>query len=306
MGKKNSWAVLAILALELLALRLLAPYLVTGPALVSMGRQLAVTGVVAVGMGIILLGGGMDLSLGAIVALTGMVAAELMAQGVPVLPAAALCVLLGLLLGWINGMVTAKVRIHPFILTMALGVVYRGLGKMVHKGMPIYNLPEALHRFDRGTFLEIPWTVWIFLLCVGLGTFLLSKTYLGKYIYALGADGKAARLAGVDTVRVQWIVYGLGGFFAGVASMLLLSRVGSAQPGAATGVELDVLVGAALGGVSFKGGRGLLLHMILGIFILEVLGNALLLLSVGEYYRNLLKGAILLGALALDSANKEE
>ena len=291
--------------MELILLKLIAPNFVTWSNLISLGRQSAITAIVAMGMTFILVGGGIDLSLGAQVAVTGMTTAWFIVKlNIPLTPAIILCLIVGICLGFINGFICTKINIHPLIITMALSIVYRGIAKIVNNGMPLYNLPTKLMNFDRIYVLGIPIINYFLLLLILIGSYILNKTYLGKYIYAVGENEKTAELAGIDTVHTKWIIYSIAGLFSGIASILLLAKVGSAQPNAMANIELDVFAAAAIGGIGFTGGRGHLINIVLGVLVLEIIGNAFIILDVGEYYRSIFKGLVLLGALAMDGAIK--
>ncbi|ADK81187.1 ABC transporter permease [Sediminispirochaeta smaragdinae] len=303
----NILLIFLILAVELLFLRLSLPRFFSLGTLLSFGRQTAITAILAIGMGIVLISGGIDLSLGAIVSMIGMVAATFMVRlNLPIPIVVLSCILLGGLLGAVNGFICAKVRIHPFILTTASAVIYRGAANILSNGMPIYGLPGNFLQIDKYHLFGIPVSVLILLMCLLMGNYLLKKTYLGKYIYAIGLDEKSAEYAGINSRQIKIIVYCISGFFYGIASILLLTRIGSAQPTAMNGIELDVLVAAAIGGIGFKGGRGHLLNIILGVFVMEIFGDTLIVFNVGEYYRSIFKGIVLLIALFADGALRND
>ncbi len=297
----NLWFILGIITIELIFLKIAIPSFISLNSIIGFGRQSAIISVLAIGMCIILISGGFDLSVGAIVSLLGMVAALLFIRfNIPLLPVCIIIIVLGGSLGFLNGSVCAKVRIHPFILTTALSVVYRGTANIVNNGMPMYGLPASLLKLDRYALLGVPLSLIILILCFVFGAYILRKTYLGKYIYAIGLDEKTAEYAGIDSKLIKKIVYSISGMFYGIASILLLTKIGSAQPNAMTGIELDLLVAAAIGGISFKGGRGRLLNIILGVLLMEIFADTLIIFNVGEYYRSIFKGLVLLAALFMD------
>ena len=297
----NTAVILILLLGEFLVLKIFVPQYLSLGNIVSIGRQSSITGIIAIAMGFVLISGGIDFSLGSQIVLSSMLVAIFMVRmHFPVAPALILGLVISTFLGFVNGIICAKIRIHPFILTMATGVIYRGAAKIMNRGMPLYGLPEKFLTLDQIHLLGLPESLLMLLLCLLTGHYVLRKTYLGKYIYAIGIDERTAEFAGINTKQIKWSVYGIAGFFCGIAGILLLARVGSAQPSALSGIELDVLVAAAIGGVGFKGGRGYLINIVLGVLIMEFFGDALIIFGVGEYFRNIFKGFVLLLALYLD------
>lgn len=301
--KWNTLIILLILLLEIIILSILTPTFFTFSILLSIANQISVTGIVAVGMIFVLIAGSIDLSVGSQMALSGIISAWLMVNlGVNSWIAVLLCILICVILGIINGFITSKLNIHPFIITIAASTIYRGISKTINSGMPVYGLSDKFLNFTRITIFTIPLPVIILMLCIVIGIFILNKTYIGKYFFAIGGDEKVAELAGLNTGNIKVLVYSLCGFFTGIASIISLSRIGSAQPLVSTGIELDVLAAAALGGISFKGGKGSIINIVIGVFIMGILGSGLIMLNVGEYFRNITKGVILLIAIGIDKS----
>jgi ribose/xylose/arabinose/galactoside ABC-type transport system permease subunit len=297
----NLILILIILIAELCLLEAFMPSFISVRNFIHLCRQSSFTALLAIGMGMVLVSGGIDLSIGAVVALLGMGAAKLMTVlHLPLFLAVLCTITLGCLIGMLNGYLCARIRIHPFIITTALSVIYRGCANIINNGMPIYGLPGPLLVLDKMTFLGIPLPLLILLAGILTGTYVLRKTYLGKYIYAIGLDEKTAEYSGINSRQIKIIVYSLAGFYYGLASILLLSKVGSAQPTASASIELDILAAAAIGGIGFRGGRGHILNIVIGVLIMEILGDTLIIFNVGEYYRSLFKGLVLLAALFLD------
>ncbi len=299
--------ILIILIIELTVLKIVMPNFVSFQNIINLCRQSSITAILAIGMGLILISGGIDLSIGAIVALLGMAAAKLITDfQLPMGAAVIIIIIAGSLIGLINGTICSRIRIHPFIITTALSVIYRGIANIFNNGMPIYGISENLLRFDKRTLLGIPYPLLILFVCIIIGSYILRKTYLGKYIYAIGLDEKTAEYSGINARQIKMIVYSLSGLFYGIAAILLLSKVGSAQPTATRAIELDLLAAAAIGGIGFRGGRGHILNIVLGVLLIEVLGDTLIIFNVGEYYRSIFKGMVLLAALFLDGAIRRE
>lgn len=300
---KNLVLILIILAVEIIFLKLYMPNFISFRNFISLCRQSSITAILAIGMGFVLISGGIDLSIGAVVAMLGMAAAKLMTDyQLPLMIVVLITFFAGCLIGLINGSLCARIKIHPFIITTALSVIYRGTANIFNNGMPIYGLSAPLLMFDKNTLLGIPLPLIVLFLCLLIGTYILRKTYLGKYIYAIGLDEKTAEYSGINARQIKMIVYGLSGFYCSIAAILLLSKVGSAQPTASASIELDILAAAAIGGIGFRGGRGHVLNIVIGVLIMEILGDTLIIFNVGEYYRSIFKGLVLLTALLMDGA----
>ncbi len=251
----NLILLLVILTMELIFLRIVIPNFVSFQNIISLCRQSAIIAILAIGMGFVLISGGIDLSVGAIVALLGMAAARLITDfQLPVSVMTVIIVFGGIFIGLLNGTVCSRIKIHPFIITTALSVVYRGTANIFNNGMPVYGIPEVLLEFDKKTFIGIPLPLLVLFGCILTGSYILRKTYLGKYIYAIGLDEKTAEYSGINASQMKMLVYSLSGMFYGIAAILLLSKVGSAQPTATRAIELDLLAAAAIGGIgSWRG-----------------------------------------------------
>ncbi|MDC7225941.1 MAG: ABC transporter permease [Spirochaetales bacterium] len=302
----NLVLILIILAVELILLEIFMPNFISFRNFITLCRQSSITAILAIGMGIVLISGGIDLSIGAIVAMLGMAAAKLITDfQIPATAAGFIIIIFGSLIGLLNGALCARIRIHPFIITTALSVIYRGTANVFNNGRPVYGIPENLLRFDKKTLLGIPYPLLILFACILIASYILRKTYLGKYIYAIGLDERTAEYSGINAGQIKMIVYSLSGFFYGIAAILLLSKVGSAQPTATISIELDLLAAAAIGGIGFRGGRGHILNIVIGVLIIEILGNTLIIFNVGEYYRYIFKGIVLLTALFMDGALRQ-
>lgn len=301
-------ALLTLLVL-VLALAVISPDFRTLDNFMKLLRQASVNGLIAFGMTAVILTGGIDLSVGSALAVSSLVCAMLMKAGVnPVLSMLA-ALALGTGLGCVSGTLVTKGRLQPFIATLITMTVYRGLTLILSGGKPVSNLIAAddtgasaavFNGFGKGMLWEIPVPAIIFLVCFGAFLFILSRTVTGRRIYATGSNEKAARLAGVNTDKIKLFVYAVSGFFAAVAGLVILSRLGSAQPTAGQGYELDAIAAVALGGTSMSGGRGTLYGTLIGVLIIAVLNNGLNILDVSSYYQDVVKGVVILLAVLSD------
>ena len=277
-------------------------------------RQISVNLCLSIGMTIIILSGGIDLSVGAMLALAGAVSAGLLKNGLPVegmgvvlqftVSGAILAgVLVGCLLGWFNGMVITLLSIPPFVATLGMFSIARGLTMLWTGGFPITGLGAGFGFIGTGIFLGIPMPVWISGISVLAFMFILKMTRFGRYLYAIGGNERASLLTGLRVNRIKVWVYTLGGGMAGLAGLLVTARLDSAQPNAGLGYELDSIAAVVIGGTSLSGGRGTLMGTVLGCLIIGVLNNGLFLLNVSPFWQQIIKGIVILSAVAIDKMN---
>lgn len=276
-----------IIALLLLVagIGIISPEFRTISNFLSLIRQSSINGFIAFGMTFVILTGAIDLSVGSTLALTTSLCAGMIAAGVPVGPAMLLTLLLGMILGMLSGILVAKGRLQPFIATLITMTIFRGLTLIYTGGKPISNLGESflLKFLGKGRLFGIPFPVILFLAVFVLFLFVLEKTTFGRKVYAVGSNEKSARLAGVNVHRVKIVVYAVSGCMAALSGLILLSRLGSAQPTLGDGFELDAIASAALGGISMSGGRGRIWGTLVGVLIIAVLNNGLNILGVLSY-----------------------
>ncbi len=277
-------------------------------------RQISVNLCLSIGMTLIILSGGIDLSVGAILALAGAVAAGALKNGIA-LPMFDLLIqftlagalvsglLVGLMLGWFNGFMITQFRIPPFVATLGMFSIARGLTMLWTGGFPVTGLGDGFTFLGTGNFLAIPMPVWITAILVAIFVVITRKTRFGRYLYAIGGNERAALLTGLRVNNIKIWVYTLGGGLAGIAGLLVTARLDSAQPNAGLGYELDAIAAVVIGGTSLSGGKGSVMGTVLGCLIIGVLNNALFLLNVSPFWQQVIKGVIILVAVAIDRAN---
>ena len=266
-------------------------------------------GIIACGVTFVIITGGIDLSSGSLVAMIGVLAAMIAreAYGLPIVLAILGAMALGLLAGGISGTLTAKAHIPPFIATLGMMTVARGVGFLITNGRPVDNLSKPFQFLGQGTILNfgqnffIPIPVLIFLAVVLVSHFLLSRTRFGKYTYALGGNEQAAFICGVNVDRHKILVYAYAGFLTSIAAVVLTARVSSGQPSAGVMYELDAIASAVIGGTSLQGGIGTIGGTVVGTLIIAVMNNGLDLMGVSSYWQQILKGLIIIGAVVIDS-----
>lgn len=294
----------AMIALVLLVIGISAvsPEFRTWNNFLSLLRQSSINGLIAFGMTCVILTDAIDLSVGSVLALSTALCAGMITAGVPAGLAMILALVIGALLGTVSGLLVTKGRLQPFIATLITMTVYRGLTMIFTNGKPISNLGDSfvLKLVGKGNFYRIPIPVILLILIFLLFFFMLNKTTFGRAVYATGSNEKCAKLAGVNIHKTKIIAYAISGFMASLSGLILLSRLGSAQPTLGTGYELDAIAAVALGGTSMSGGRGKIYGTFIGVLIIAVLNNGLNILGVSSYYQDVIKGLVILIAVLSD------
>jgi ribose transport system permease protein len=279
-----------------------SPYFLTVTNLFNITRAIAITGIVAVGETIVLIGGGIDLSVSAVMAASGMAAAVAIRAGAPFGLGFATALLLGLGVGLINGLIITKIRINPLITTLGMGMIVRGFTYIGYSGGTLTVPAEGFTELGRGRLFDvIPYPVIILLVVYFAMHIILTRTLPGRMVYAIGGNPIACRLAGINVDRWRLVFYSTGGLFAGFGGYMLSSLVGSAMANAAIGAELDIIAGVILGGASLLGGEGNLIGTFLGILVLGTLTNGLIMLNVQVFWQQVARGTALMLALFIDS-----
>lgn len=277
-------------------------------------RQISVNVCISVGMTLVVLTAGIDLSVGSVLALSGAIAAGLLRNGISI-PSANLFVgftllgallaglLVGAALGGFNGWAITRFKLPPFVATLAMLTIARGLTMLWTGGFPVTGLGESFTYLGTGWLLGIPVPVWVSGVVVAVVAVMMNQTRLGRYIYAIGGSESAARLSGVNINRIKWMVYTLSGTLAAVGGLLVTARLDSAQPNAGISYELDSIAAVVIGGTSLSGGRGSVLGTVQGAVIIGVLNNGLVLLNVSPFWQQVVKGLVILLAVIIDKAN---
>jgi len=263
----------------------------------NVARQVSINAIIAVGMTFAILTGGIDLSVGSVMALSGTIAAGLMMAGFSPELGILGGLLVGALFGGLNGAFVAYAKMPPIIVTLATMGIARGLGLIYTGGYPISGLPKEFSFFGRGDVVGVQTPIIVMIVVYIFAYILLNKTPIGRYVYAIGGNEEAARLSGVRVPRYKLMVYTISGFTAAIAGMVLTSRLMSGQPNAGVGFELDAIAAVVLGGTAIAGGRGAIVGTLVGAMMLGVLNNGLNLMGVSPYVQNVIKGAIILLAI---------
>ncbi|MDK9754834.1 ribose ABC transporter permease [Vibrio sp. D173a] len=286
----------------------LNPNFFTVDNILNILRQTSVNAIIAVGMTLVILTAGIDLSVGSVLALCGAFAASMIALEVPVLIAVPTALFAGAALGAISGIIIAKGKVQAFIATLVTMTLLRGVTMVYTDGRPIStgftDTADAFAWFGTGYALGIPVPVWLMVIVFAAAWYLLNHTRFGRYVYALGGNESATRLSGINVDRVKIGVYAICGMLAALAGIIVTSRLSSAQPTAGMGYELDAIAAVVLGGTSLMGGKGRIMGTLIGALIIGFLNNALNLLDVSSYYQMIAKAAVILLAVLVDNKNK--
>lgn len=287
------------------ALSLITPQFLTVQNLTIIVTQVSINALLAFGVTFVIITGGIDLSIGSMVAVTGVVAASFAHPNTyPVAVPLLVGLLAGLLFGAVNGFVITRSNVPPFIVTLGTMTVGRGLALILSKGRPVSNLSDSFNFIGGGKILGVPTLIIILILAFVGCSMMVRKTVIGRYMYAVGGNEQAAEASGIDLKRVKMVVYTLCGGLAALAGILLTSRITTGQPNAGTGFELDAIAAAIIGGTSTSGGTGTMTGTLIGALLIGVISNGLDLLNVTSYYQQVVMGIIIIGAVVLDGLNR--
>ncbi|MDR1143787.1 MAG: ribose ABC transporter permease [Spirochaetaceae bacterium] len=274
--------------------------------LINIARQCSINLILATGMTFIVLTGGIDLSVGGVMALVGTLIAGFMREGMTVGIAVSIGLLIGTLTGLVSGLLVTYGKIPAFIATMAMLTISRSLALMYSGGYPITGIPKIYSFIGTGSVGPVPVPVLIAVLVVLFGLFVLKKSIFGRYIYAIGGNENAAVLSGINVNMWKIITYVVHGILTAVAGIVLTARMNSGQPGAASGIELDIIAAVVIGGTSLTGGEGGIFGTLMGALVITVLNNGLVLLNVNPYLQGLIVGCVILIAVFLDKRKKNK
>lgn len=298
---RSSGMVLALLLLMLVG-SLLSPHFFTTGNLLNVARQMAIVGIVGIGMTYVILTAGIDLSVGSTVGFAAIAAAALLSSGLPWPLACLLALMAGALVGAINGLGITVGGVQPFIMTLAMLVIVRGVTMTYSNGQPISIRPVAgdVAWIGTGTLLGLPVPVWILLFVTAVSAFVLRATPFGWHVYAVGGNPEAARRSGLGTRRTLFAAYTVSGVCAAISALIIVSRLTAGEPSQGTGMELDAIAIVVIGGTSLFGGIGGVGGTLVGAGIIAVMANLLNLLGVSPFSQQIVKGLIILAAVLVE------
>jgi ribose transport system permease protein len=291
-----------ILLLMIIVMSFASDVFLSGRNIMNVVRQISVNMILAVGMTFVIMTGGIDLSVGSILAVSGVVASSLLKNGSvdSILLVTIIASIVGGLLGLVNGLSIAKLKVPPFISTLAMMQIARGIAYLLSNGRPIVDLPKRFLVIGQEAFMGVPIMVIMMIVVVAIGYVLLQRTRFGRYVYYIGGNEEAARVSGVNVSRILILVYVLAGICAGFAGVILSSRINSGQPQAGLTYELYAIAAVVIGGTSLNGGIGSIGGTIIGAIIIGLIRNSMNLLNVSPFNQMVVLGVVILLAVILD------
>ncbi|RIE16536.1 ABC transporter permease [Candidatus Cryosericum septentrionale] len=303
--KQRESAIFLALLIVMAIIEIMAPNFLSGDNIYLVSRQIALVAIVAIGELFVILTGGIDLSVGAIMGLSGVASAGAMASGVNPVLAILFGMVIGMVIGVFNGWLVSYVFIPPFIVTLGAQEIARGTILIYTKGWPITNIPKSILFIAQGDFLSIPVPVWIMVVVAVIAEIVLTKTSFGRRIYAIGGNETATFLSGVNVKKIKFFLYVIAAFTASLVGIILVARFNSAQADAGTGWEMNAIASAVIGGTSLAGGAGSVLGCLIGACIIGVLANGLVLMRVSSYWQTAIIGTVIVLAAVLDHIRKK-
>ncbi|GIN62262.1 ribose ABC transporter permease [Robertmurraya siralis] len=299
----NRFGTIIVLLALMLIVTIINPQFLTMYNILNIFKQVSINGLIALGMTFVILTGGIDLSVGAILGFSGMILGLMITGGTPDLLAIPAVLAIGALLGYFNGFFISKLKLQAFIVTLATMTMFNGLTLIVSDGIPASGVTKdapVLDFFSQGSILGIPFPMIIFVVAFLILLILLQNTVFGRGVYAIGGNEEVARLSSIPTNRIKTWVYVISGMMSALAGVVLTSRLSSAQPTAGAGFELDAIAAVVIGGTSLAGGRGRLFGTFIGVLIIGVLNNGLNIIGVSAFFQQFIKGLVILLAVILD------
>lgn len=294
------------LILLCLIITFVTPSFLTVANITNVFTQVSVNAIIAVGMTFVILTGGIDLSVGSTLAISGAISASVIKSTGNIFLAIIAASIVGILVGFVNGFLISKGKLQAFIATLATMTIFRGLTLVFTNGTPISKLPESFLSIGNAKLGFIPIPVLITIVVAVISIYVLSQTRFGRYLYALGGNEESAKLSGINTDRIKMLTYVVSGFVSAIAGVIITSRIGSASPNAGTGFELDAIAAVVIGGTSLSGGEGKISGTIIGALIIGILNNGLNLMNVSPFYQSIVKGLVILIAVLLDKKSRKK
>lgn len=296
----RKYATLFILVIFLIAMAFLSDRFFTFKNLTNVGRQISLNAILALGMTLVIISGGIDLSVGGVCALGCCVCAQILNSTGSSLLAIAVVLLIGLAVGAFNGFVVSKTGIAPFIVTLSTVSIIRGITLVMTNASPMPISNAAFKFIGQGTLLGIPFPIYITLILAIITAFVMNKTVFGRYVYAIGGNERSAAVAGIQVKKVKISVYMVSGFLAAFTAIIYTSRLSSGVPSLGNGFEMEAITAAVIGGASLAGGQGHIWGTMIGAVIIGILNNALNLLNINSYFQDIVKGIVVLLAVLFD------
>lgn len=302
----NNMGIIIALAAMILFFTISADTFLTPNNLANISRQISIVGICAVGMTCVILTGGIDLSIGSLIGIVVVTCATLMSKGMNPILVVVIGFAIGAAIGMINATCITYLKIPAIISTLGMMISLRGATYLICGGMPVYGIPEGFKILGQGSIGLVPISMMIMVAVFIFGHILLNRTVFGRRIYGIGGNEETTRLSGVNVKKEIYKIYIMVGLLGSLASLILMSRVNSGQPSAGDGYEMDIITAVVLGGVSVSGGEGKLSKVIVGVVFMGVLANGMMMLNINEYWQRVVKGIVLIVAVAVDIRSREK
>ncbi len=302
----RNFALVFIIIAIIVVMSFVSPVFMTSKNIINIIRQISINGIIAVGMTFVILTGGIDLSVGSVVAITSVIVGSMLQGGSNWLVACIVALLISLVFGAFNGFMIAYVGFQPFIATLATVTMGSGIALAYSDGKPFTISNEPFLKIGQGYLGAIPIPIVLLVIVVAIGLIILKTTTFGRYVFAIGGNKNAAKLSGVRTRRVELMVYIISALCASIVGLILSARISSGQPTAGEGYELDAIAATAIGGTSMTGGVGSLTGTIFGFVLLGLMTNSMNLLNINSFYQEIVKGILIIIAVFLDMTSKNK
>lgn len=302
----RNFALVFIIIAIIVVMSFVSPVFMTSKNIINIIRQISINGIIAVGMTFVILTGGIDLSVGSVVAITSVIVGSMLQGGSNWLVACIVALLISLAFGAFNGFMIAYVGFQPFIATLATVTMGSGIALAYSNGKPFTISNESFLKIGQGYLGAIPIPIVLLVIVVAIGLIILKTTTFGRYVFAIGGNKNAAKLSGVRTRRVELMVYVISALCASIVGLILSARISSGQPTAGEGYELDAIAATAIGGTSMTGGVGSLTGTIFGFVLLGLMTNSMNLLNINSFYQEIVKGILIIIAVFLDMTSKNK
>ena len=302
----RNFALVFIIIAIIVVMSFVSPVFMTSKNIINIIRQISINGIIAVGMTFVILTGGIDLSVGSVVAITSVIVGSMLQGGSNWLVACIVALLISLVFGAFNGFMIAYVGFQPFIATLATVTMGSGIALAYSDGKPFTISNESFLKIGQGYLGAIPIPIVLLVIVVAIGLIILKTTTFGRYVFAIGGNKNAAKLSGVRTRRVELMVYVISALCASIVGLILSARISSGQPTAGEGYELDAIAATAIGGTSMTGGVGSLTVTIFGFVLLGLMTNSMNLLNINSFYQEIVKGILIIIAVFLDMTSKNK
>jgi len=294
------YGIVVVLIVLIALFSIISPRFLTSRNVFTVLTQVAVVGIVSVGMTMVLITGGIDLSVGGIIGVAVVMLAKMLFAGMNTIIAVLITLAISTIIGLFNAFCINELNIPPLITTLGMLTTLRGVAFLITGGLPIFGFKSGIAVIGKGSLWVIPVPVIIMIIVFLFGILLLERTKYGRYVYGVGGNEEASRLSGINVKKIKYMVFSLCGLLSGLAGIVLLARINSGTPNAGKGYEMDVITAVVLGGVSIFGGEGRLRFVIIGVVIMGVLTNGMVLINVQEYVQWVVKGLVLIAAVGFD------